>query len=39
MNRSDDKAINKPDLERLPGNQHDEDHKIFDPLDKEFGTQ
>ena len=39
MDGSDDKAINKPDLERSPGNQHDEDHKIFDSLDKEFKTQ
>ena len=39
MDGSDDKAINKPDLERSPGNQHDKDHKVFDPLDKEFRTQ
>ena len=36
---SNNKAINKPDLERSPGNQHDKDHKVFDPLDKEFRTQ
>ena len=38
IDRSDDKAISEPNLERSPSNQHDEDHKIFNPLDKEFRT-
>ena len=38
IDRSDDKAINKPDLERLSSNQYDKDHKIFNSLNKEFRT-
>ena len=34
------KAIdtNKPDLEGSPGNQHDEVHKVIDPLDEKYRT-
>ena len=39
MDGSDNKVINKPNLEKSPSNQHDEDYKVFDPLNKEFRTQ
>ena len=38
IDRSDNKAINKPNLERSPGNQYNKDHKVFNSLNKEFRT-